>query len=273
MGMDDIIRRVEPHVKEILASNDASHDWLHIERVRKNALDIAAKLLSTSNGASWLTVPLDREMFIVNAHNSCIDLAVIELAALLHDVGDFKYSGTDAAVHDAAKHILETVQCPADMIARTLAIVDNVSYRKEMGTPGYFHELLACQTREKNSMVVELAIVQDADRIDAIGAVGVVRCFSYSAARGQPFYEMGCVPNMGMNRAEYDKQTISNKGNPVHHFYEKLFQIKDKMKTVAGMDIAQERHEFMVQFVRRFEQEVGLPSYDCARTDSARGEE
>lgn len=254
----NLISRVEPLVKSVLAGNDASHDWLHIERVRKNALDIAHTLLK--DDGPWLLPGIGNG--VVDKSNAEMNLTIIELAALLHDVGDFKYTGTDTAARDVARDILDQVHCDKEMAHRILAIVENVSYRKEMGSPEYFTGLLSSNTKESNTMAVELAIVQDADRLDAIGAIGVVRCFSYSAARGQPFYERDCVPKMDMTREEYDKQTITKKGNPVHHFYEKLFHIRDKMKTAAGLKIAHQRHDFMFKFVRQLEQEVGLTSFD-----------
>lgn len=272
--MKEIIQQVERYVQDVLSENDASHDWLHIERVRKNAIDILHEMSSLDSMKPWLTMQIQElesnnsnGKVVINGSNTHVNPIVVELSALLHDIADFKYTGSDSANHDEAQKVLNLVKCPLEIANRVLTIVDRVSYRKEMGDPGYFQRLLSNSHEEsQRSLATELAIVQDADRMDAIGAIGVARCFSYGAVRGHPFYSLNSPPNQSMSKEEYDKQTTGNLGNPIHHFYEKLFHIKDKMKTTSGQNVANQRHEFMLQFIRQFEKEVGLRSFDIETT-------
>lgn len=121
----------------------------------------------------------------------------------------------------------------------------NISWRKEL-------EL--CQSPQ--DIPIELKIVRDADRLDAIGAVGVARCFAFSGAKYRPLYVENEKPILNMTAEEYNKQTIKNESNAVNHFYEKLLLIKDKMQTGTGKLLAEQRHEFMVQYLKQFDLEV-----------------
>lgn len=272
--MKEIVQKVERYVQNVHSKNDASHDWLHIDRVRKNAMNILYEMHTLDSTNPWLTMQVQElefnnsnEKVIINRSNTHVDSNVIELSALLHDIADFKYTESDSANHDEAQKVLNLVKCPLEIANRVLTIVDRVSYRKEMSDSEYFQRLLSNSHEESNrSLATELAIVQDADRVDAIGAIGIARCFSYGTARGHSFYDPNRSPNQSMNRKEYDRQTTGNLGNPIHHFYEKLFHIKDKMKTISGRNVANQRHEFMLKFIRQFEKEVGLKSFDIEKT-------
>lgn len=125
-----------------------------------------------------------------------------------------------------------------------LYVIENISFRKEIS--------------QKASVdhPIELKIVQDADRLDAIGAVGIARCFSFGAARDRPMYDPNVLPKENMTKEEYDEQIKKNNSVTLNHFYEKLFKIKDMMKTESGKKIALQRHDFMVTFVEQFKQEA-----------------
>jgi uncharacterized protein len=136
-----------------------------------------------------------------------------------------------------------------NLIDQVVYIVDNLSYRKEI-------EMI--QSGTTANFPLELRIVQDADRLDAIGAVGIVRCFSFGAARNRPIYDAEVAPIADMTRADYDNLLKQNKSVSLNHFEEKLFKIKGLMKTDLGKQMAEERHEFMVRFVQQFKKEAFL---------------
>ncbi|KAI3658315.1 hypothetical protein MP638_004148 [Amoeboaphelidium occidentale] len=222
-----VIDKVEQFVKEYFQRNkfDVSHDILHVQRVKSTALSLAA---------------------MEAKHNQTqIDLEVVKLAALLHDVGDYKYAkeGSPSAAEEVSK-LLNELQYAQTTIDKVLYVIENISFRKEIS--------------QKASVdhPIELKIVQDADRLDAIGAVGIARCFSFGAARDRPMYDPNVLPKENMTKEEYDEQIKKNNSVTLNHFYEKLFKIKDMMKTESGKKIAQQRHDFMVTFVEQFKQEA-----------------
>ena len=196
-------------VKNQLAHAEGGHDWFHIERVYKNALLIAEE-------------------------EEC-DLTVVKLAALLHDIADSKFHGGDESVGPkTARTFLESQNVKEDIILHVIAIIENISFKG-----GNF---------EKKFNSKELEIVQDADRLDAIGAIGIARTFNYGGFKNRPLYNPNIQPNMNMNKEEY-----KNSESPtLNHFYEKLLLLKDKMNTETGKKIAQKRHDFMVTFLSQF---------------------
>ena len=204
-----IINNTILFVKNQLAHAEGGHDWFHIERVYKNALLIAEE-------------------------EEC-DLTVVKLAALLHDIADSKFHGGDESVGPkTARTFLESQNVKEDIILHVIAIIENISFKG-----GNF---------EKKFNSKELEIVQDADRLDAIGAIGIARTFNYGGFKNRPLYNPNIQPNMNMNKEEY-----KNSESPtLNHFYEKLLLLKDKMNTETGKKIAQKRHDFMVTFLSQF---------------------
>ena len=196
-------------VKQQLENAEGGHDWFHIERVYKNALLIA--------------------------EGEDCNLTVVKLGALLHDIADSKFHGGDETVGPkTARAFLESQNVSEDIILHVIAIIENISFKG-----GNF---------EKKFNSKELEIVQDADRLDAIGAIGIARTFNYGGFKNRPLYNPNIQPNMNMNKEEY-----KNSESPtLNHFYEKLLLLKDKMNTETGKKIAQKRHDFMVTFLSQF---------------------
>lgn len=196
-------------VKQQLENAEGGHDWFHIERVYKNALLIA--------------------------EGEDCNLIVVKLGALLHDIADSKFHGGDETVGPkTARTFLESQNVKEDIILHVIAIIENISFKG-----GNF---------EKKFNSKELEIVQDADRLDAIGAIGIARTFNYGGFKNRPLYNPNVQPNMSMNKEEY-----KNSESPtLNHFYEKLLLLKDKMNTETGKKIAQKRHDFMVTFLSQF---------------------
>ena len=196
-------------VKQQLENAEGGHDWFHIERVYKNALLIA--------------------------EGEDCNLTVVKLGALLHDIADSKFHGGDETVGPkTARAFLESQNVSEDIILHVIAIIENISFKG-----GNF---------EKKFNSKELEIVQDADRLDAIGAIGIARTFNYGGFKNRPLYNPNIQPNMSMNKEEY-----KNSESPtLNHFYEKLLLLKDKMNTETGKKIAQKRHNFMMTFLSQF---------------------
>jgi uncharacterized protein len=196
-------------VKQQLENAEGGHDWFHIERVYKNALLIA--------------------------EGEDCDLTVVKLGALLHDIADSKFhSGDETIGPKIAREFLESQNVKEEIILHVIAIIENISFKG-----GNF---------EKKFNSKELAIVQDADRLDAIGAIGIARTFNYGGFKNRPLYNPNIQPNMSMNKEEY-----KNSESPtLNHFYEKLLLLKDKMNTETGKKIAKKRHDFMVHFLAQF---------------------
>lgn len=196
-------------VKQQLEGAEGGHDWFHIERVYKNALLIA-------NG------------------ENC-DLTVVKLGALLHDVADSKFHNGDETVGPkVAREFLENQNVEENTIRHVINIIENISFKG-----GNF---------EKKFTSVELDIVQDADRLDAIGAIGVARAFNYGGFKNRALYNPEIKPNHTMSKEEYKKSDSPT----INHFYEKLLLLKNKMNTSTGLKIAEERHNYMEQFLDQF---------------------
>ena len=196
-------------VKQQLENAEGGHDWFHIERVYKNALLIA--------------------------EGEDCDLIVVKLGALLHDIADSKFHGGDETVGPkTARTFLESQNVKEDIILHVIAIIENISFKG--------------RNFEKKFNSKELEIVQDADRLDAIGAIGIARTFNYGGFKNRPLYNPNIQPNLNMSKEEY-----KNSESPtLNHFYEKLLLLKDKMNTETGKKIAQKRHNFMVTFLSQF---------------------
>ena len=199
-------------VKEKLEGAEAGHDWFHIERVWKLSKKIAEK-----EGGN---------------------LEVIELSALLHDIADPKFhNGDETLALKISKDFLEEIHVNAELIEQVLFVIKNISFKNRAEAP--------------ENPPLELQIVQDADRLDAIGAIGIARTFNFGGFKNNLMYHPEIKPNLGMNKKEYKKSN----GTTINHFYEKLLLLKDLMNTETAKKIASERHGFMLQFLDEFYKE------------------
>ncbi|MFH6969997.1 HD domain-containing protein [Flavobacterium petrolei] len=205
----DLIDKTILFVKEKLENAEGGHDWFHIERVFKNALLISK--------------------------NEVCDTTIVKLGALLHDVADSKFHDGDETVGPRiAREFLESENVDEEIITHVVNIIENISYKG-----GNF---------EKKFSSIELDVVQDADRLDAIGAIGIARTFNYGGFKNRALYDPNIAPNSSMTKEEYKK----NDSPTLNHFYEKLLLLKDKMNTQTGKQIAQERHRYMEGFLAQF---------------------
>jgi uncharacterized protein len=204
-----IIPETADYVRQLLAGDSSGHDWWHIERVRQAALAIGRE-----EGA---------------------DLFVVELAALLHDVSDWKFSGGDhEAGPRAARAWLDKHDVPSAVTDHVCSIIAGLSF-KGAGVPTPMATL-------------EGQIVQDADRLDAIGAIGVARTFAYGGHKGQPIYDPDSPPTMHASFEEYKK----GGGSTINHFYEKLLLLSERMNTQTGKRLAAGRHAYLERFLEQF---------------------
>jgi len=218
------VKAVEVFVEEYMQKyKDCSHDWLHVERVRNMAL----KLASGEPG---------------------LDTEIIQLGALLHDVGDFKFIKNGDTTASTITNLLILNGYPQNKIDAVLQIVDNISYRHEL-EHGCSPDRIICWK--------EFCCIQDADRLDAIGAIGVARCLAYSGKRNIPLCIPGHKASSEMTAEEYNEQTKNGGGSARCHFEEKLLKLKDLMKSEAGKKEAVRRHEFMLSFMKNFDQDCG----------------
>ena len=199
-------------VKEKLEGAEAGHDWFHIERVWK----LSKKIAEQEGG----------------------NLEVIELSALLHDIADPKFhNGDETLALKISKDFLEEIHVNAELIEQVLFVIKNISFKNRAEAP--------------ENPPLELQIVQDADRLDAIGAIGIARTFNFGGFKNNLMYHPEIKPNFGMNKEEYKKSN----GTTINHFYEKLLLLKDLMNTKTAKKIASERHGFMLQYLDEFYKE------------------
>ena len=209
MIIPDLINVTIKFVKQELKNAEGGHDWFHIQRVYKNSLLIA------------------------NCEDC--DILVVKLAALLHDIADSKFHNGDETVGPKkARLFLESENVSENTIVHVINIIENISF-KGGNTIKNFHSL-------------ELDIVQDADRLDAIGAIGIARTFNYGGFKNRLLYNPDIAPNLHMSKEEYKNSETPT----INHFYEKLLLLKDKMNTKTGKEIATERHRFMESFLSQF---------------------
>ena len=208
----DVINLTVQFVKQKLADAEGGHDWFHIERVWKNA-----KLISNSENGNQL---------------------VIELASLLHDIADYKFNdGNEHIGPRIAENFLESINVERVIIKEVVFIVKNISFKG-----GY---------NENIKKTIELEIVQDADRLDAIGAIGVARTFSFGGFKGNLMHDPNQKPNINQSEKEYKKSN----GTTINHFHEKLLLLKNLMNTKTGEKLAQNRHNYMIGFLQQFHSE------------------
>ena len=209
MKNKEIIYQTTEFVKSTLEGAEGGHDWWHIERIWK-----LSKYISQHE----------------NAH-----LFTVELGALLHDIADAKfYNGDETIGPRRAKEHLTRLNIEKDIVSHIEKIILNISFK------GGNH------TQKFKSL--ELDVIQDADRLDAIGAIGIARAFNYGGHKGKQIYNPNTPPKLGMDKEEYRKEL----GSTINHFYEKLLLLKNRMNTKTGKQMAEERHEFMEQYLEQF---------------------
>ncbi|RYF29030.1 MAG: HD domain-containing protein [Chloroflexi bacterium] len=209
MKTDPIIVATEQFVKDRLSGEGTGHDWWHATRVRN-----IAKNIHTAEGGNWLT---------------------IDLALLLHDVGDRKVINQDNDDYTIAEDFLSSQELPAKTVTSIMNIIKTMSYSKS------FDDITVDRT-------TEFQIVQDADRLDAIGAIGIARAFTYGGSRARPLYDPDYTSPTFSSSADYKRAD----GSTFHHFAEKLLLLKDRLNTDTAKQIAQHRHDYMVQFLNEF---------------------
>ena len=210
MKTKELITITEEFVKKILESDGSGHDWWHIHRVKNLALRIAVE-----EGA---------------------DLFVVELAALLHDLDDWKLVGVNSGGNNSRKWL---AKCGVDpqITLKVCEVIKGVSFKGAN---------VSTATTD-----LECKVVQDADRLDAMGAIGIARTFAYGGSRGRGIYDPGIPPVLHNSFEEYQKSNAPT----INHFYEKLLLLKDQMQTSTGRAYAQRRHDYMLHYLERFFEE------------------
>ncbi|MEG0761526.1 HD domain-containing protein [Chryseobacterium sp.] len=210
--MSNPIESTIQFVKQKLEGAEAGHDWFHIERVWK----LSKKIAQTEN----------------------CNLEVVELSALLHDIADPKFhDGDETLALKISRELLQSLKVHENVIQQVLFVIKNISFKNREEAP--------------QNLPIELKIVQDADRIDAIGAIGVARTFNFGGFKNNVMYHPDIEPKLNMSKEEYKKSN----GTTINHFYEKLLLLKDLMNTSEGKKIAVERHQFMLSFLDQFYKE------------------
>ncbi|MFA8434114.1 MAG: HD domain-containing protein [Marinifilaceae bacterium] len=207
-----IIDKTISFVQAELENAEGGHDWWHILRVWKTARKIA--------------------------ETEKVDPFVVELGALLHDIADSKFhNGNEDIGPMVAANFLESIGVTTDINHHVQLIISNISFKGG--------------NQEQQFQSPELDVIQDADRLDAIGAIGIARTFNYGGYKNREIYNPNISPKMDMSKEEYKNSTAPT----INHFYEKLLLLKDRMNTATGKKMAQERHQFMENYLEQFYQE------------------
>ncbi len=209
MSENTLIEKTIKFVKKSLENAEGGHDWFHIERVLNNS-----RLIAKGEKA---------------------DLQIVELGALLHDIADSKFHGGDETVGPkVASEFLRSQAVSEDIIDHVIKIIENISFKGG--------------NVDQKFTSAELDIVQDADRLDALGAIGIARAFNYGGYKGRALYDPEIEPKLDMSKEEYKASTAPT----INHFYEKLLLLKNRMNTETGKKIAAERHQFMGLYLEQF---------------------
>lgn len=202
-------------VKKTLQGAEGGHDWFHIQRVFRNTLLIAK--------------------------DEKVDILTVSLAALLHDIADAKFHKGDEAIGPKlASDFLKSLAVDKKTIGHVIKIIKNMSFKNNLG-----------ESVKNPFDSLELQVVQDADRLDAIGALGIARAFNYGGFKNRAIYNPDIAPKLNMSKAEYKKSEAPT----INHFYEKLLLLKDRMNTDTGKKLADERHQFMLVYLEQFYKE------------------
>lgn len=212
MNNQDVILKTIDFVKISLSEAEGGHDWWHIYRVWKTSKHIA--------------------------QNEEVDIFVVELGALLHDIADSKfYNGDEEIGPQKAKIFLESLKVENEIIIHVINIINNISFKGGKLTQKF--------------KSTELDVIQDADRLDALGAIGIARTFNYGGFKGRVIYNPEIKPNLNLTKEEYKNSDAPT----LNHFYEKLLLLKDRMNTDTGRKMAEERHHFMLSYLDQFYKE------------------
>ena len=216
MNKNAIIKNTKIFVRNTLKGAEGGHDWFHILRVYNNALTIAK--------------------------HEVVDVFIVELGALLHDIADAKFNDGDETVGPKlAREFLEGQNVTPEVIDHVENIIQNISFKSSLKSNNK-----KSRTEEFNSL--ELEVIQDADRLDAIGAIGIARCFNYGGFKNRTLYDPDIAPILDMSKEEYKK----SESPTINHFYEKLLLLKDLMNTAYGKKMAENRHNHMLTFLEQF---------------------
>lgn len=214
MSTTDLVEQTISFVKETLYGAEAGHDWFHTQRVFRNALLLAK--------------------------DEDVDVLIVSLGALLHDIADAKFHDGDETLGPTmAKKFLESLSVDRHIIDEVVSIITHISYKNSLSK------------KDGDTHSKELQVVQDADRLDAIGAIGIARAFHYGGFKNRTLYDPEIPPNLEMSKEEYK----NSKSPTLNHFYEKLLLLKDKMNTISGKKIAEERHLFLLKYLEQFYEE------------------
>lgn len=212
MDQETVIQKTIDFVKEVLSEAEGGHDWWHVYRVWKLSKHIA--------------------------QTEDVDNFVVGLGALLHDIADSKFHDGDEKIGPRkAREFLSSLDVEENVIVHVENIISNISFKG-----GKYNQ------KFKSS---ELDVIQDADRLDAMGAIGVARTFNYGGYKGREIYNPEIKPNLNMTKEEYKNSSAPT----LNHFYEKLLLLKDRMNTNTGKSMAENRHKYMEQFLDEFYKE------------------
>ena len=214
----EILLKTTNFVKRQVADAEAGHDWQHIQRVLKNAEEL-----------------LNYEQ---------ADTFIVKLGCLLHDIADAKFhDGNEELGPKQTASFLTALHLEKSVIDEVVYIVKHSSFKSD-----------TISIAEKS---IEFQIVQDADRLDALGAIGIARTFNYGGYKNRSIFNAEIPPKTKQSKAEYKASNAPT----INHFYEKLLLLKDQMNTKSGKQLAQQRHEFMLQFLNQFYEECGKPNW------------
>ncbi len=209
---DLLIEKTAAYVKQQLVDAEGGHDWWHIQRVWNNC----KKLLETEKA----------------------DPLVVQLAALLHDIADPKFhDGNEELGPQIAKDFLEGQGISHEIVEHVINIIRHMSFKNSLEGPSFTSK--------------EMKLVQDADKLDAIGAIGIARAFNYGGFKNHSLYDPTIPPNLHMTKEEYKKSTAPT----INHFYEKLLLLKDMMHSESAKQMAEARHAYMESYLDQFYKE------------------
>jgi uncharacterized protein len=220
MSESQLISNTINFVKSSLKDAEGGHDWFHVLRVWNNA-----KMISK---------------------NEKVDLLVVQLGALLHDIADSKFYGGDETIGPKlAEEFLKDQKVAPEIVRHIIAIIKSISFKSTLSSEE--------GKSSKKFQSPELDIIQDADRLDAIGAIGIARCFNYGGFKNRPIYDPNIPANLNISKEAYKNSNAPS----INHFYEKLLLLKDRMNTKKGREIALERHQFMEHYLEMFYKDWG----------------
>ena len=220
MDKQDIIKKTELFVKETLEKDSTGHDWWHVHRVRNLAKRIA--------------------------RHEDADIFIVELAALLHDIGDYKFfQGNEKAGEMKVREWLSSLEISPSLMDKIVRITSQISF---MYTLPHKDKWKDKKNSSAPTISKELMAVTDADRLDAMGAIGIARAFTYGGFFNRPIYDPIIKPSKSITKEEYK----TTEAPSINHFYEKSLKLKDMMYTPFGRKMAKRRHRFLNLYLKQF---------------------